>query len=338
MNLNLQKPTYPFRPIGTVEALAKTLRTEVATLESIAAVADSLYRPVKPKPGSTRQVFDAKDRLKPIHTKIKNLILSKVVFPPYLTGSLKGRDYKVNATLHANQAVIICEDVKGFFGSVSSERVYDIWHGFFRFPPKVAALLTRLCTKDGSLPQGAIPSSYLANLALWRDEPFLQAKLNARGVVYSRYVDDIGISSKTILSRKDKTDLIASVYGMLSKNGLSAKREKHEIHPATERMIATKLVINRKAALTPERRANARTVVFQVEQLAASGATDEQVLEAATKASNRLGLVGRFHPNIAAPLKERIRKIKHAISLPKEANQSGALGHEPPENLCPVSS
>ena len=310
MSLHLLKPIYPLKPIRSRQILAKALQTDVVALESIANRAESLYREVKLKIGSTRQVFDAKHELKSVHMKIKREILSRVIFPEYLTGSLKSRDYKTNAELHTNQAVIICEDVKGFFGAVSAEKVYDIWLGFFNFPPNVASLLTRLCTKDGALPQGGIPSSYLANLALWRDEPLLHAKLNAEGIVYSRYVDDIAMSSKAALSTESKTKLIADVYGMLARNGLAAKREKHEIHPATRRMVATKLVINRKASLTPQRRANARVAIFQVEQLAASDAPTQQVLEAMHRAANRLGLLGRFHPNLAAPLKARLEKVR----------------------------
>lgn len=310
MSLHLLKPIYPNKPLRSLQVLAKALRVDVETLERLAEKADCLYREVKPKPGSNRQIFDARDELKSVHKKIKNEILSRVIFPDYLTGSLKGRDYKSNAELHTNQAVIICEDVKGFFGSVSAEKVHDIWQGFFGFSPDVASLLTALCTKDRALPQGGIPSSYLANLALWRDEPVLQAKLGTKGIVYSRYVDDIAMSSSTALSPEEKTKLISDVYGMLARNGLAAKREKHEIHPATGRMIATKLLINRKASLSPSKRANARAAVFQVEQLAASDASHQQILEAVNRAANRIGLLGRFHPNLAGPLKARLEKLR----------------------------
>lgn len=279
MSLNLLKPIYPHNPIRSLEGLAKAMRMDACKIESIAKRAGNLYRQVNLKPGSTRQVFDAKSELKLLHNKIKQEILSKVIYPDYLTGSLKGRDYKINAELHVGQAVIICEDVKGFFDSVTEERVYDIWLNFFGFSPEVSSILSRICTKNGALPQGGIPSSYLANLALWRDEPLLQAKLNAKGIIYSRYVDDIAMSSKMVLSKEDKSNLIAGVYGMLAKNGLSAKRQKHEIIPATRRMIATKLVVNKKVSLSNARRANARVAVFQLEQLAASGASTQEVLE-----------------------------------------------------------
>lgn len=280
--------------------------------------ANSLYRSVKLKTG--RQTFDAKAPLKRVHARIKTALLSHVVFPRYLTGSLKGSDYKVNAELHTNQAVLICEDVKGFFGAVSVELVFDIWRNFFNFPKAVAEVLTSLTVKDEALPQGAIPSSYLANLALWRDEPLLQAKMEAAGIVYSRYVDDIAMSSKNALSTRSKTALISEVYGMLRRNGLSAKREKHEIFPATRPMIITKLIGNTKASLTPEKRSNARAAVHHAERLATMpGVKADVALDALNKAANRVGHLGRFHPNLAEPLRQRIflARVSVGVAEPK---------------------
>lgn len=284
----------------------------------LAFQASSLYRSVKLKTG--RQTFDAKAPLKPAHARIKTALLSHVVFPRYLTGSLKGSDYKVNAELHKNQAVLICEDVKGFFGAVSAERVFDIWRNFFNFPEAVAKVLTSLTVKDGALPQGAIPSSYLANLALWRDEPLLQAKMEAAGIIYSRYVDDIAMSSKVVLSTSRKTALISDVYGMLRRNGLSAKREKHEIFPATRPMIITKLIGNRKASLTPEKRSNIRAAVHHAERLAATpGVKPDIALDALNKAANQVGHLGRFHPNLSEPLRQRISlaRVRVGVAEPK---------------------
>ncbi|QSI28834.1 RNA-directed DNA polymerase [Variovorax sp. RKNM96] len=316
MSLNLRKPTYPFRPIGSLAALANTLKVSESELVHIAKNAGSLYRAVQLKPGSTRQVFDAKPPLKPIHSRIKEFILSEVHFPSYLTGSLKGRDYKANAEIHAGQAVVICEDVKGFFNSVSETCVFDIWRHFFLFGTAVSQVLTSLTTKDGALVQGAIPSSYLANLALWRDEALLHAKLEAQGIRYSRYVDDIVMSSSTPLEPSRKTELIASVYGMLRRNGLSARRDKHEIAPATKQMVTTKLVVNRRAALPPARRANARTAVFQAEMLVANHGV-EAAQAVIAKAAGRVGQLARFHPNLAAPLQERLARLRKQAATRK---------------------
>ena len=94
-----------------------------------------------------------------------------------ISGYQKDKSYRTNAALHAGAKIVICEDVEGFFPSTSAARVYDIWRYFFGCTDTVGELLTKLTTKEGALPQGAITSSYLANLAFWRDEPMLHASL-----------------------------------------------------------------------------------------------------------------------------------------------------------------
>lgn len=315
MALYLSKPSYPFKPIRSIPALARALRLDVAALTSAAECANNNYRSVAPPPGSTRQTFDALGPLKEIHRRIKTVFFANVIFPDYLHGSLKGCDYVTNAALHTNKQILICEDVKKFFPSVTADRVEDVWCGFFGFAPVVAEILTKLTTKDGVLPQGAIPSSYLANLVLWRHEPLLHAKLADRGITYSRYVDDMAMSSVKHLNKETQTWVIAQVYGMLRKVGLKAGRAKHEIFSATKPMIATKLIVNRKPSVSPKKRSQVRAQVSQVEMAQSSGANHEIIRELANKAAQRVGQLGRFHSTQAAHLKKRVKAVRAALPM-----------------------
>ena len=316
MSQNPNKPIYPFEPIGSPATLAVALKTTESGLRRLARRADKLYRLAKPivkADGSVRQPYDAYPELKLVQRRLKERILSKVIYPAYLTGSLKGRDYKTNAELHIGSRFLICEDITNFFPSISSALVYDIWVGLFHFPPPVAELLTKLTTRCGVVPQGAIPSSYLANLALWRFEPDFQTALAQEGIVYSRYVDDIAMSSKAFLSRPDQTKLIARLYGMLAKVGLKAKRKKHESFSASKRMITTKLVVNERVSLSDKQRANVRAAVHQLERLAQPGAPSQEFMQLLASASVRVGHLGRFHPAEGARLKAKLRTLRNGL-------------------------
>jgi hypothetical protein len=314
MPLFLRKPSYLFKPIRSIAALARALKCGEAEMMSLAERANKSYRTVPLEQGSNRQTFDAHAPLKAIHSRIKEAFFANVTFPDYLHGSLKGCDYVTNASLHTNKQILICEDVKKFFPSVRETKVQDVWCGFFGCSPEVARLLTRLTTKDGALPQGAITSSYLANLVLWRDEPLLHAKLAARGITYSRYVDDMAMSSATHLSKATQTWAIAQIYGMLRRNGLTAGRAKHEIFSATKPMIATKLIVNRKPSLSQQKRSQVRAQVRQLE-LAHSSDVDQQTMRSLTnKASQRVGQLGRFHKTQASRLKERVQIIRNNLA------------------------
>ncbi|OGS99421.1 MAG: hypothetical protein A3F73_11785 [Gallionellales bacterium RIFCSPLOWO2_12_FULL_59_22] len=310
----LLKPKYDLKPIRDISALALSLGMPEKLLIDVAAQADTLYRKAKPivKPdGSIRRPFDALPPLKPIQRRIKDRILKRVEFPEYLTGSLAGRDYRTNAAMHAGAKIVICEDVEGFFPSTKRERVMDIWLNFFRFSEDVANLLTSLTTKEGELPQGAITSSYLANLAFWNQEPRLQAKLAKREVVYSRYVDDIAVSSKQTLTKEEQTALIAQIYGMLKRQGYKAKRRKHETFTSGRRMLTTKLMVNRKPALQTKERQNIRAAVHALEQRIASGERGLGIKTELNRATSRVGRLGTLHPTEAKPLKLRLSHVRH---------------------------
>ncbi|KDC32855.1 RNA-directed DNA polymerase [Bordetella bronchiseptica F4563] len=262
--------------------------------------------------GTIRNTYDALEPLKEVHRRIKGQILDHVNYPAYLTGSIKGTDYKVNASLHVRAKIVINEDISGFFPSTSADRVFSIWRGFFGFSEDVAQCLTQLTTKHGELPQGAITSSFLANLVFWRDEPALRARFAAQGLVYSRYVDDIAVSSKAFLTDEEKSDVVRHVYGMLREHGYQPKRAKHEIATAGTRMAVTKLAVNAKPGLDKSARSRIRAVVHAVEQRVASGEALSLERGPYAQAMGQVRHLERFHPGEAAPLKQRLLALKKA--------------------------
>ena len=302
-------PYYNGTPIRQLSSLAAALGFTLHRIEYVSSRASYLYRLAhaeQKSDGTIRQTFDAKPLLKSIQRRIKTEILDRVTFPSYLTGCIKGRDYKSNAELHEGAAIVIAEDIGTFFPSTTTDRIFDIWRHFFRFSEPVAQLLAALTTKDGALPQGAITSPQLANLVFWRDEPPLQARLATDGVVYSRFVDDITVSSVAPIPAEKKTELVGAIYGLMRRNGLQPKRVKHELKTRRERMTVTKLTVNDKAGLPAKERSRIRAAVHQLELKAV-----RQSLEARELASV-LGMVhhmARFHPGEARPLKARLQKI-----------------------------
>jgi len=266
----LNAPCYKKRRIGSLRTLGRTLGLSGNELIRLAKRANGLYRTAKSitKPdGSIRNVYDALEPLKKVHKRIKRQILEHVQYPFYLTGSIKGRDCKSNAILHVHSKIIINEDISGFFPSTSSKRVLNIWHHFFCFSEDVAQCLTQLTTRCGALPQGAITSSFLANLVFWQHEPILHAKLSNQGLVYSRYVDDIAVSSKEALTCEEKSNIIVQIYNMLFRHGYKPKRSKHEIITADKRMAVIKLSVNVKPGVNKSTRGQIHASVRNIENI-----------------------------------------------------------------------
>lgn len=337
---SLQKPpSYPYRPMQKLASLSRTLEVPLAVLQKVAASADTSYRLARPilKPdGSIRQPFDALEPLKDIQKRIKQRILSRVVFPDYLTGSIKGQDPRRNATLHAGAAITICEDIEGFFPSTSSSLIYKVWNEFFRFSPEVAHLLTTLTSKDGALPQGAATSSHLANLVFWRQEHGFYEQFQAAGMVYSRYVDDVSVSSKKPLPKVELTHWISKIYGMMSSCGYKAKRKKQEIRRGNQAMTVTKLVVNRHAALPAKQRQAIRACVYQLERRILLGDL-ENIDTALESARGRVGYLSQMHQMEGQKLKSRIAAMRKALraSQTQCTSSTGLILEYIPELDCP---
>lgn len=306
---------YPNRPISSLAGLAAALRVPVADLQRVAEIADTQYRNAKPiiKPdGGIRQPLDALPLLKGIQKRIKVALFLPVEFPEYLTGSIRGRDARCNALLHTGAKIVVCEDIEKFFPSTTAQFVRFIWTGFFGFAPEVADLLTALTTKGGVLPEGAVTSSYLANLIFWNREPSLYRQFNDEGVSYSRYVDDITISSKTPLSKEQLSRGIGRIYGMMRSYGFKAKRGKQEIRRASGQMYTTKLMVNRRASLPSMERQAIRAAVFQLERRWALDGADPDVISELNSVAGRVGRLAQLHPTEGAALKKRIAKLRRS--------------------------
>lgn len=324
-------PIYPNKLIWEMPALARALGVSLDRLTRVAAIADQLYRkakPIKKADGSYRQPYDALPDLKDIQKRIKDKILARVEFPDYLHGSIKGREPRTNAELHVGAKILICEDIEKFFPSTSAALIINVWEEFFCFSPVVSDLLTRLTTRFGQLPEGACTSSYLANLVLWKDEPKLWRSLHEQGIVYSRYVDDLAISSKHFLDDAKKTEIVSAVYGMLLQYSYRPKREKHEIHTNKGPMFVTKKMMNRRVATSVPERSNVRAAVYQLEHRFRSGERGPEFTRELNRTTSRVGALGRSHKQEASLLKSRLREMRSLLALEPILVKKLNSGHE----------
>jgi hypothetical protein len=292
------------------------LRLPVADLEHLAATANGRYRVGKrevKKDGDIRVCYDAIGELKSAQARIQCMMLHNVDYPRYLQGSIRDRQnprgQRPNAAMHTRKRTLITEDIKKFFPSVRAEIVFGIWHKFFRFPPPVATLLTKLTTKDGELPQGTKTSALLSNLVFWDVEWKLVEKLHIQGITYSRLIDDITISSKADFSTPQTTEIIKLINAMAVKKGLKLNMGKQTISRAGDRHLTTKLVVNVKTSLPSEQRAKIRAAVRRAEIAPGHLRASERFQKAVRKVGGRVGYLKQHHPKEAEALQSKLREV-----------------------------
>ncbi|HAS6292701.1 TPA: RNA-directed DNA polymerase [Vibrio vulnificus] len=308
------KPTYPHQPVAKLDSLALALGLTHSELIELASVANSMYfvtRVIEKPDGSKRITHDVKARLKRVHERINSVFLKQVSYPSYLQGSLKGRDYLSNTKQHINKHIIISEDISNFYPSISNKVVHEVWVGCFGFSNEVASCLTALVTHNGHLVQGGKTSSYISNLVLWSRESKLVEELKRKGTTYTRYVDDVTVSSPRPLSKSEITNAISSVYGLFKTINVKPNRTKHEVMSKGKRQTVHRVNVSAgRPTFSKKERSKIKTAVFQCEQLFPKASTTQEYLSMYRSALGRVNTLARLHKKEADSLKERLKAIQ----------------------------
>ncbi|HDR9805842.1 TPA: RNA-directed DNA polymerase [Burkholderia cenocepacia] len=307
------RPYYTKNRIGSVAALSAALRVSEPILKHTVDNLERHYTPYEiPKSnGKPRLIVIPSLHLKTIQKRINREIFSHVVYPQYLYGGVSGKDYVRNAEAHQDAHVVIALDVKDFYPSISFARVVGIYQHFLKFKPEVAELLANLTTFKNKVPQGACTSSHLANLVLHDVEYSIAQYCENAGLVYTRLLDDITVSSTKLLSQQKITKIIGIISKMLRDKGLRVKHQKTRVSSKANPknlMEVTGLWLNRG---TP--RANSfdrrlvRVEVYKCKQAAAVDRTKPEYHKAHASVSGKVAMLnylghaeaGRFRTTLA---------------------------------------
>lgn len=306
----MKAPHYPFSRVQSLESLRHPLGLNPAQLVRLARRASDFYfvaKVEKKVDGTERVLYDTKKPLKSVLQRINANFLRRVQYPDYLTGGLPGKDYSDGAKVHAGSAMVIAEDISKFFPSVTFDVVKDIWHRFFGFSDEVAHVLAMLTTRHGHLEQGAPTSSYLANLVFWDVERKLITTLKRIGVTrYTRYVDDIAISSQRFLSDSKIDWIVRELKAMLETKGLRLNPGKHRVMRSNERIKILKLLGNVKPSLHPAERSRVRAIVHQYCQALLKNEETEQLQHILPGVLGHAYKVKRFHSTEGSLLVEQV--------------------------------
>lgn len=312
------EPYYPHESIASITALSKHLGVTEKHLVSVANRANQLYKegPELKKPdGSLRATHDAKPELKSLHELIKNKLLKKVIFPDYIQGGVSDpkapRSYISHSRLHTGKKIIVSEDIASFYPNNTEKLVMTIWKRFFNFPEDVAKILTKLTVYKGALPQGWKPSGYLANLAFFDVEFQLVKKFKSLGFTYSRYIDDITVSSSRKLTNREISQCISEIIKMLANKGFKIKRAKHEIARQGSSMNVMGLTINtKKPQLSKDEKKRIRAMVHKLEYLREEERLNTEYEVLWNQASGKVARMTSLKLKQGKALRERLAKIK----------------------------
>ena len=213
---------------------------------------------IEKKNGGVRTITTPKVFLKAVQRWILLNILYKAILPPYVTGFVPGRGTLTNASAHLGAHYLLKLDVKDFFPSIKFINVLQVFSGF-GFPTDVSTLLSNLCILNGSLPQGAPTSPYLANLVFSPVDVMLKMSADRFGLHYSRYADDLTFSSGDSIPN----GFIEEIRGSVQRSGFRINEDKTSISGPGQRLETTGVVVHVKAQPRRELRRKLRAMFHQ---------------------------------------------------------------------------
>lgn len=167
----------------------------------------------------------------------KNILMNDESVSEHAHGFVKKKSVLSNAKVHEGAKWMLCMDLKDFFDNVRKNKVYSYFKSL-GYEKSVAEALATLCTFQNHLPQGASTSPSLSNLIAREMDDEIHRYCEGHGFVYTRYADDITISSRT-----DDAPSVRVVNEIVCKHGFRVNRMKTKLRHHGQRMEVTGLTI-----------------------------------------------------------------------------------------------
>jgi RNA-directed DNA polymerase len=155
-------------------------------------------------------------------------------------GFVKKRNTLSNANCHLEAKFLLKLDVKNFFESISFNSVVEAFESL-GFNSKISEELTKITTLEGKLVQGYSTSPILANLVCVRMDKEIKMVCDKEGATYTRYADDISISSNVFFERKELIEAILLRYGFELNNSKTERFRRGQNQYVTGLSISDRL-------------------------------------------------------------------------------------------------
>lgn len=213
----------PFYKLANKRRLAALLGLTIPEMRGLAKNSDSLYSEfdVPKKTGGLRGVENPRRQLKMVQARIARL-LGRIAAPDYLFCPVKGRCYVTNAAAHLGQRVVHCLDIRKYYPSTSSRKVYWFFKNVMCCEADIAGILVKTASYNGHLPTGSPLSpimSFYAHYDVWES---VAAICNRNGYRLTVYIDDVTISGATL-----SPAVLWEVKRAIHRAGLRYHKEKH---------------------------------------------------------------------------------------------------------------
>lgn len=243
---------------------------------------------VPKKSGGTRTIHAPSDELKSIQKALSVLLQDcrqelnyekgKNFKSTLAHGFVRERSILTNATMHLSQKNVLNIDLKDFFDGFNFGRVrgFFIVNKSFQLDPAIATVIAQIACYENKLPQGSPCSPVITNLIAHSLDIRLASLAKENSCTYTRYADDITISTRKKEFPANIMSENASGYtagrrleSEIKRAGFEINHVKTRIQYKDSRQDVTGLIVNKKPGGKSE---YWRTVRSQCHALFSTGA------------------------------------------------------------------
>ncbi|MCG8807645.1 RNA-directed DNA polymerase [Tenacibaculum finnmarkense] len=244
---------------------------------------------VAKKSGGYRLISAPMPRLKRAQHFILENILNKVIVHDKAHGCVKERSIVSNAAPHVDKAVVINQDLKNFFPSVTYKRIKGVFKSL-GYSEQLAVIFSLLCSEskildisllgenyfsqrgERFLPQGSPCSPAITNILCRKMDFRLDGLAMKYGFAYSRYVDDTTFSGNQE-QFKHITAILKYSKKIISEENFNLHPDKLKIMKRNQRQEVTGIVVNEKLNINKKSLKRFRALLYQIEKEGIAGKT-----------------------------------------------------------------
>ncbi|MBI3487426.1 MAG: RNA-directed DNA polymerase [Acidobacteria bacterium] len=230
--------------IFNLEHLGRLLGRKTGYLAKIINSNEHFYRSFQiPKKNGAHRIINAPyPSLLECQRWINDNILSIVKIHDCAKGYLKNTSIIDHVEPHLGNNVVLLLDLKDFFPNITINRIIPVFRNL-GYSQQVSLALSKICTLNDILPQGAASSPSLSNIICNRLDKRIACYSEKNDINYTRYADDLCFSSKHIEPHK-----IKMILKIINSEGFLINSSKYRLlGPQSSQKIITGINISNGA-------------------------------------------------------------------------------------------
>ena len=189
---------------------------------------------------------------------LKNILETQKV-SRYAKAYIPKSSFDKALNFHKRQNIVLNLDLQDFFGTITRDQVFDVFVNI-GYSNILSDLISKLCTKDNKLPQGAPSSPYLSNLIFKKYDDEISTYCNQKKIRYTRYADDLTFSGDF-----DSNELQEKVIEILG-NKFTLNTKKTTVRKKGQRQTVNGIVVNEKSQVVIEERKRIRLQMYYIKK------------------------------------------------------------------------